>query len=94
MNRILKLPQALGIYHSCFRLKNKQIIALCYSTKNSIDEYDTIYKFPYIRHISLINRIKYYQTVLTGTALPLSALFNQIGVLNVEIVKFVAVFGK
>lgn len=94
MNRIYKLPQRLGVFRLYCNPKIKHVNVSSYSTINSIEDYDTIYKLPYILPLSLINRSKYYQSVLTATSLPLSSLLNQIGVLDIEIVKLVALVGK
>ncbi|CAH1109832.1 unnamed protein product [Psylliodes chrysocephalus] len=44
--------------------------------------YTTVYKFPYIRPFSVLNRLKFYQTVLTGIAVPTSCMLNQLNFIS------------
>jgi hypothetical protein len=43
-------------------------------------DFRTVYKFPYVRGVGLINRLKLYQTALTSVTVPGVTVLNQLGV--------------
>lgn len=93
MNRLLKFAQRLTSVHPKIRTKTNHLIPYNYSTINSAEDFVTIYKLPYIVPLSMINRLKYYHTVLTATALPISTLLYELNVTDVEILQIVASIG-
>lgn len=62
-------------------------------TKTENNEYIPIYKFPYIRMFSLVNRLKFFQTALTGVAVPTSIVCHQFNVVDFDGVLFTAALG-
>lgn len=90
MNRILKFVQRLSSVHPKIGRKFNHLTSFNYSTTNSAEDYVTLYKFPYIVPLSMINRLKYYHTVLTATTLPFSALLYELNITDAEILKTVA----
>lgn len=45
-----------------------------------------MYRFPYIRGVGIINRLKVYQTALSGFAIPITAVLHEANVINSDIV--------
>ncbi|XP_060523333.1 transmembrane protein 186 [Cylas formicarius] len=50
-----------------------------YSAENEGGKYIPVYNFPYIRPFTVVNRLKLYQTVLTGISVPGGAILSQLG---------------
>ncbi|XP_026725302.1 transmembrane protein 186 [Trichoplusia ni] len=50
-------------------------------TEQSSDKFETVFKFPFIRYISMLNRLKVYQIVGTSLALPGCGLMEALNVL-------------
>lgn len=61
--------------------------------KTSKDEYVPIYKFPHIKIFAIANRLKLYQTIFTGIAIPGSFVLKYMEVLQTEGVLFTAYTG-
>lgn len=65
------------------------------STKeNESKDYKTIYKFPFIQLFGTINRLKLYQTALTGITIPSSIILKQMDIIETGEVFFTAYLGK
>lgn len=46
------------------------------------DEYETIFQFPHMRMLTLLNRLKVYQTILTGITIPAALTLNNFNVID------------
>lgn len=91
MNRI----QILQKY---FDIKNCRCFSLYFNYKQQHkqikNEYITIYKFPYIRQLSLINRLKYYQTIATTISTPGAMILSNLDYIRFGDFEVVAYTGK
>jgi hypothetical protein len=56
-------------------------------------DFRTVYKFPYVRGVGLINRLKLYQTALTSVTVPGVTVLNQLGVTSSDSVLFTGIIG-
>ncbi|XP_044733562.1 transmembrane protein 186, partial [Chrysoperla carnea] len=64
------------------------------STKRTDNtEFKPIYKFPYIRLLQAINKLKIYQGITTTIAIPLSGIFQFIGVIDENYLPIIAALG-
>ncbi|XP_044253112.1 transmembrane protein 186 [Tribolium madens] len=70
--------------------KCSQIKLLCTMTQS---DFKTVYKFPFVQGVGLINRLKLYQTVLTSIALPTTAILNQLNIVSQDYILFTATVG-
>ncbi|CAD0199342.1 unnamed protein product [Chrysodeixis includens] len=52
-----------------------------FKTKQSTDNFETVFKFPFIRYIAILNRLKVYQLAGTTLALPGCGLMEVLNVL-------------
>lgn len=93
MNRLFKFAQRISFVHPRLGKVNECFSSLNFSSINSAEDYVTVYKFPYIIPLSMVNRMKYYQTVLTATSLPFSLVLYKLNILDAEILKLVASIG-
>lgn len=57
-----------------------------YNEQGSINskDYVSIYGLPFIRHVSILNRLKFYQTLLTSLSIPAMAILSQQNILLVH----------
>lgn len=55
------------------------------------NDYKPVYKFPYIRGIGLINRLKLYHTVLTTAAIPTTTILNQLNIISYDQILITAI---
>lgn len=94
MNRILKIPERLGVFPYERVKRTINYMRVNYSTNNEVENFITIYKFPYIRPMSMINRMKFYQTALTGVFIPLYGLLYTVNIVGDEMVQLIATFGR
>lgn len=92
MNRIPKISKRLGFFHITFDNYSKNLHKN-YSNV-STEKFETVYKFPYILPLSMVNRLKYYQTVVTVSFLPTSALIYKMNYLDIEMLKIIGSLGK
>lgn len=63
-------------------------------TEQSSDKFETVFKFPFIRYISMLNRLKVYQIVGTSLALPGCGLMEALNVLPEGALLSAAYIGK
>lgn len=62
--------------------------------ENVKKDFIPVYKFPYIRPFSIINRLKVYQTALTAVSVPAAICLNQLNQISSDAVEFTAALGK
>ncbi|XP_023014327.1 transmembrane protein 186 [Leptinotarsa decemlineata] len=55
--------------------------------------YTPVYKFPYIRPLAVVNRLKLYQTILTATSVPAVAIMTQMNYVDVDALKATCFLG-
>lgn len=79
---------------TCRKFQNVCKVGFYNFSRNVSGEYVTIYKFPYIRVASLVNRLKIYQTAATVVSIPGSVVLYQNGLLNIDAVLTCWIFGK
>lgn len=91
MNRIINLSRRLIFFPHKFESQINNFLSQKLSTTNA--EFDTVYKFPYILPLAVLNKLKYYQTFLTVTTLPLSTLLYNVNLCDIEVVQYMAIFG-
>ncbi|KAJ8929803.1 hypothetical protein NQ314_017400 [Rhamnusium bicolor] len=65
----------------------------CKQNENRTENFVPVYKFPYIRQFSLINRLKIYQTVLTVTSVPATVILNYLDYASSDLAEFAAALG-
>lgn len=53
-----------------------------------------IYKFPYIRVFSVVNRLKLYQTVLTVVTVPVAITLSQVDIISKDMVFATMLLGR
>lgn len=94
MNKIIKVPTRLGISSYIWTQKTKNLVISKYSTSNTTEEYETIYKFPYIRALSIFNRLKLFQTSLTCALFPFSGLLYSVNAVGIDVVKTIGIVGR
>lgn len=62
--------------------------------KTDVNNFIPIYKFPYIRIFSVINKLKLYQTVITAAAVPSAILLTATNVVAPDAVLVTCGIGK
>lgn len=93
MNTIFKFAKRLSFVHPIGKANNCFSPLKCLSV-SSAEDYVTLYKFPYIIPLSMINQMKHYHTVLTAAALPFSSLLYGLNIFDGDTVKLVASIGR
>lgn len=95
MNVVTKFSQRLDILKLQWRKSLVNFTTLKYSTSDPIQEdFITVYKFPYIISASLVNRLKFYHSVLTVTSVPTSVLLSKMSFMDMETVQLLATTGS
>lgn len=95
MNKSLLIVTKLPIYSSFIKpLTCLSTTKKYFSSDNKYNQYVPVYKFPYIRIISVINRLKLYQTFFTLAAIPTSASLAEAHIVPTETVWFAGSLGK
>ncbi|XP_056638088.1 transmembrane protein 186 [Diorhabda sublineata] len=61
--------------------------------QNKESHFVTVYKFPYIRPLAAVNRLKILQTVLTGVSIPCTLSLNLMNFVSFEAVQVVSALG-
>ncbi|CAG9832961.1 unnamed protein product [Diabrotica balteata] len=73
--------------------QNVRLLSSDQNNKTSKSNFNTIYKFPLIKYFSVINRVKFYQTVLTGITLPSSFALNLLNFISTETLQVISIIG-
>lgn len=55
------------------------------------NEFKTIYKFPYIQHIAVVQRLKLYHTTLTAAAVTSTTVLGYCGQISLEITQGISI---
>uniref|UniRef100_A0A6P7G718 Transmembrane protein 186 n=1 Tax=Diabrotica virgifera virgifera TaxID=50390 RepID=A0A6P7G718_DIAVI len=63
------------------------------NTQSSKSNFNTVYRLPFIKYFSVINRVKFYQTVLTGITIPTSFALNLMNLISTETFQVISIIG-
>lgn len=97
LNRLLKCHGAKNITPRYFSATSTM---LCNAKREESEvkgqntqEFTTIYKFPYIRAIGIVNRLKIFQGAATAVAIPASLMLSNLGIIDSEVVMAFSILG-